>query len=61
MKLETAKKNLVFHFGVERHASFPKKPVVKEFDMGERKNTTRGEMGTEFADFVTTSFMDDPY
>ena len=24
-----AKKNLVFHFGVERHASFPQKPVVK--------------------------------
>ena len=24
-----AKKNLVFHFGVERHASFPQEPVVK--------------------------------
>ena len=23
-----AKKNLVFHFGVEHHASFPQKPVV---------------------------------
>ena len=23
------RKNLVFHFGVERHASFPQKPVVK--------------------------------
>ena len=27
--LENAKKNLVFHFGVGRHASFPQKPVVK--------------------------------
>jgi hypothetical protein len=27
--LETAKKNLVFYFGVGRHASFPQKPVVK--------------------------------
>ena len=26
--LENAKKNLVFHFGVGRHASFPQKPVV---------------------------------
>ena len=24
---ENAKKNLVFHFGVGRHASFPQKPV----------------------------------
>jgi hypothetical protein len=24
-----AKKNLVFYFGVGRHASFPQKPVVK--------------------------------
>ena len=28
--LENAKKNLVFHFGVERHASFPQKPVVNQ-------------------------------
>ena len=27
--MENAKKNLVFHFGVGRHASFPQKPVVK--------------------------------
>ena len=27
--LENAKKNLVFHFWVGRHASFPQKPVVK--------------------------------
>jgi hypothetical protein len=27
--LENAKKNLVFHFGGGRHASFPQKPVVK--------------------------------
>jgi hypothetical protein len=27
--LENAKKNLVFHFGVGCHASFPQKPVVK--------------------------------
>jgi hypothetical protein len=27
--LENANKNLVFHFGVGRHASFPQKPVVK--------------------------------
>jgi hypothetical protein len=26
--LEKAMKNLVFHFGVGRHASFPQKPVV---------------------------------
>ena len=26
--LENAKKNLVFHFGVGHHASFPQKPVV---------------------------------
>ena len=26
--LENAKKNLVFHFGVGCHASFPQKPVV---------------------------------
>ena len=26
--LENAKKNLEFHFGVGRHASFPQKPVV---------------------------------
>jgi hypothetical protein len=29
--LENAKKNLVFHFGVGRHASFPQKPVVNDF------------------------------
>ena len=29
--LENAKENLVFHFGGGRHASFPQKPVVKEF------------------------------
>jgi hypothetical protein len=29
--LENAKKNLVFHFGGGRHASFPQKPVVKLF------------------------------
>ena len=28
--LEDAKKNLVFHFGGRRHASFPQKPVYKE-------------------------------
>ena len=28
--MENAKKNLVFHFGVGRHASFPQKPVVKK-------------------------------
>jgi hypothetical protein len=28
--LENAKKNLVFHFEVGRHASFPQKPVVKD-------------------------------
>jgi hypothetical protein len=28
--LENAKKKLVFHFGVGRHASFPQKPVVKK-------------------------------
>ena len=27
--LENAKKNLVFHFGGGRHASFPHKPSVK--------------------------------
>ena len=27
--LENAKNNLVFHFGVGRHASFPHKPAVK--------------------------------
>ena len=27
--LENAKENLVFHFGVGCHASFPQKPVVK--------------------------------
>ena len=27
--LENAKKNLVFHFGGGRHASFPQNPVVK--------------------------------
>ena len=26
--LDNAKKNLIFHFGVGRHASFPQKPVV---------------------------------
>jgi hypothetical protein len=30
--LENAKKNLVFHFGVGHHASFPQKPVVKAVD-----------------------------
>ena len=30
--MENAKKNLVFHFGGERHASFPQKPVVKLFN-----------------------------
>ena len=29
--MENAKKNLVFHFGVGHHASFPQKPVVKSF------------------------------
>ncbi len=29
--MENAKKNLVFHFGVGRHASFPQKFVVKSF------------------------------
>ena len=29
--LENAKKNLEFHFGGERHASFLQKPVVKNF------------------------------
>ena len=28
--MANAKKNLVFHFGIGRHASFPQKPVVKE-------------------------------
>jgi hypothetical protein len=28
---ENGKKNLVFHFGVGRHASFPQKPVVNPF------------------------------
>ena len=27
--MESAKKDLIFHFGVGRHASFPQKPVVK--------------------------------
>jgi hypothetical protein len=30
--LENAKKILVLHFGVGRHASFPQKPVVKDFN-----------------------------
>ena len=29
--MENAKKNLVFHFEGERHASFPQKPVVNIF------------------------------
>ena len=29
--MENAKKNLVFHFWGGRHASFPQKPVVKDF------------------------------
>ena len=29
--MENAKKNLVFHFEGGRHASFPQKPVVKEY------------------------------
>ena len=29
---KNAKKNLVFHFGVGRHASFPQKPVVKWYN-----------------------------
>ena len=27
--MENAKKNLVFHFGDRRHATFPQKPVIK--------------------------------
>ena len=29
LAVENAKKNLVFHFELGRHASFPQKPVVK--------------------------------
>ena len=31
--LENAKKNLVIHFGVGCHASFPQKPVVNQFTL----------------------------
>jgi hypothetical protein len=42
--LENAKKNLVFHFGGGRHASFPQKPVVKQFRyVPVRKPTLEGQ------------------
>ena len=51
--MENAKKNLVFHFGVGRHASFPKKPVVKDYTEDENVNAGRdplsGLLNSEYA------------
>ena len=41
---ENAKKNLVFHFGGGRHASFPQKPVVNKKRLGLNSGLKRVQM-----------------
>ena len=53
--MENAKKNLVFHFGVGRHASFPQKPVVKTYLVTSLPKMT-GEVANEFEAAVLLDF-----
>ena len=58
--LENAEKNLVFHFGVGHHASFPQKPFVKAFKpqiSGARSSTFSKILGPPVAPHAQTSII----